>query len=66
MDNGFTDALNFELMYGALRAKSSNCMYADFQKRKHFKEYSRNVINVIMLLEKAVRFPVHFLLICGY
>lgn len=61
MDNGFTDALNFELTYGVLWAKSSNCLYSHFQKRKHFKEY-----NLLMLLEKAIRFPVHFLLICGY
>ena len=61
MDNDFTDALDFELTYGVLWAKSSNCMYSHFQKRKHFEEY-----NLLMLLEMAIHFLVHFLLICGY
>lgn len=32
MDSGFTDALNFELTYGVLWAKSSKYMYSHFKK----------------------------------
>lgn len=59
MDNGFIDAFNLELTYGYHELRYPIVCSSISKKRKHFKEYN-------LLMEKAIHFRVHFLLICGY